>query len=51
MKKENKKQNKLSLKKVQLLKINEMKTIKGGNGYELNDGQEPTAPVKVTIRP
>lgn len=54
MKKENKFQKKLSLKKVQLMKINEMITIQGGNGYQqlnFNDEQEPTPPVKATVRP
>lgn len=48
MKKENKGQKKLSLKKVQLMKLNEMKTINGGNGtqvaFDVQDPNDPNTP-------
>ncbi|MDC8098432.1 hypothetical protein [Chryseobacterium rhizosphaerae] len=42
MKKQIKKDKKLSLNKVQLMKLNDMKTINGGNGPQMNfDVQDP----------
>ncbi|MCJ7935735.1 MAG: hypothetical protein MUW56_19435 [Chryseobacterium sp.] len=56
MKKENKGQKKLSLKKVQIMKINDMRTINGGNGYQQPVGLEgndddPQTPIRQTIKP
>jgi hypothetical protein len=57
MKKENNGQKKLSLKKVQLMKINEMKTINGGyGGFESQLGlngndDDPLTPIRQTVKP
>ncbi|WP_185117649.1 hypothetical protein [Chryseobacterium sp. PMSZPI] len=42
MKKQNQDKKKLSFKKLQLIKINSMKTINGGNGNNFNDPTDPT---------
>ncbi|WP_454046805.1 hypothetical protein [Chryseobacterium sp. Marseille-Q8038] len=55
MKKENKGQKKLSLKKVQIMRINDLRTIKGGLGYQLglddNGDIDPNTPIRQTIKP
>lgn len=47
MKKQNQDKKKLSLKKTQLLKLNEMKTIHGGGnqaGGDINGNDDPNVP-------
>ncbi|WP_164463277.1 hypothetical protein [Chryseobacterium sp. G0201] len=47
MKKQNKDKKKLSLKKLQIIKISDMKTIKGGSINQVlnfNGGDDPTDP-------
>ncbi|WP_184873939.1 MULTISPECIES: hypothetical protein [unclassified Chryseobacterium] len=54
MKKENKEQKKLSLKKVQLMKINNLRAINGGSGnqiIDLGDNDDPQTPIRNTIKP
>lgn len=58
MKKENNVQKKLSLKKVQIMKINDLKRIHGGNGgngnqvfLDENGEVDPNTPIKHTIKP
>lgn len=54
MKKENKLQKKLSLKKLQIMKINDMRNINGGNGFQnlvLEGQDDPQTPIRQTIKP
>ncbi|MFS4472276.1 hypothetical protein [Chryseobacterium sp. T20] len=58
MKKENNAQKKLSLKKVQIMKINDLKRIHGGYGgngnqasFDENGEVDPNTPIKHTIKP
>ncbi len=58
MKKIIKQEKKLSLKKIQIMKINDMKTINGGNGgnqmVNFNTGEEPPTqipPNTIIVRP
>lgn len=54
MKKQIKKEKKLSLNKVQLMKLNEMKTINGGNGvqaaFDVQDPNNPNTPINRTFK-
>jgi hypothetical protein len=51
MKKKDREQKKLSLNKIQLIKVNQMKRIHGGRGIGLNEGldnenEDPNTPFK-----
>lgn len=48
MKKQSQDKKKLSLNNVRLMKLNDMKTINGGNGLQQGfyEDQEPTPPIK-----
>lgn len=54
MKKQNEDKKKLSLKKLQLMKLSDMKTINGGNGvdagFDVQDPIDPNTPINRTFK-